>query len=78
MSATCRQHVGNMSKSCRIWVGMQLFADTKSTPTQEFCIGNHQQIVDTVVRTDTVVHITGSRRVLATAVDDWSEKPFLC
>ena len=34
---------------------MQLFADTKSTPTQEFCIGNHQQIVDTVVCTDTVI-----------------------
>jgi hypothetical protein len=28
----------------------------KSTLTQEFCIGNHQQIVDTVVCTDTVVH----------------------
>jgi hypothetical protein len=35
---------------------MPVGADTKSAPTQEFCIGNHQQIVDTVVRTDTVVH----------------------
>jgi hypothetical protein len=29
---------------------------TKSTSTQEFCVRNHQQILDTVVRTDTVVH----------------------
>jgi hypothetical protein len=35
---------------------MHVGADTKSTPTQEFCIGNHQQIVDTVVCKDTVVH----------------------
>jgi hypothetical protein len=35
---------------------MRVGANTKSTPLQEFCIGNHQQIVDTVVRTDTVVH----------------------
>jgi hypothetical protein len=35
---------------------MRVGADTKSTPTQEFCVENHQQIVDTVVRTDTVVH----------------------
>jgi hypothetical protein len=35
---------------------MHVGADTKSTPTQEFCIRNNQQIVDTVVRTDTVVH----------------------
>jgi hypothetical protein len=34
---------------------MRVGADTKSTPTQEFCIGNHQQIVDTVVHTDTVI-----------------------
>jgi hypothetical protein len=31
-------------------------ANAKSTPTQEFCVGNHQQIVDTVVCTDTAVH----------------------
>ncbi len=55
MLATCRQHIGNVSKSCQIWVNTRLFADTKSTPTQEFCVGNHQQIVDTVVRTDTVI-----------------------
>jgi hypothetical protein len=30
-------------------------ANTKSTLTQEFCIRNHQQFVDTVVRTDTVI-----------------------
>ncbi len=30
-------------------------AYTKITPTQEFCVGNHQQIVDTVVLTDTVI-----------------------
>ncbi len=35
---------------------MHVGANTKSTSTQEFCVGNHQQIVDTVVRTDTVVH----------------------
>jgi hypothetical protein len=35
---------------------MHVDANTKSTPTQEFCIGNHRQIVDTVVRTDTVIH----------------------
>jgi hypothetical protein len=56
MLATCQQHVGNVLKSCQIWVDMRVGADTKSTPTQEFCVGNHQQIVDTVVRTDTVVH----------------------
>jgi hypothetical protein len=35
---------------------MRVGANTKSTPTQEFCVGNHRQIVNTVVRTDTVVH----------------------
>ncbi len=35
---------------------MSVGANTKSTLTQEFCVRNHQQIVDTVVRTDTVVH----------------------
>jgi hypothetical protein len=35
---------------------MRVGANTKSKLTQEFCVGNHQQIVDTVVRTDTVVH----------------------
>jgi hypothetical protein len=34
---------------------MHVDANTKSTLTQEFCVGNHQQIVDTVVRTDTVI-----------------------
>jgi hypothetical protein len=56
MLATCRQNVGDVSKSRQIWVDMRVCANTKSTPTQEFCVGNHQQIVDTVVRTDTVVH----------------------
>ncbi len=55
MLATCWQHVGEASKSCRIWVNMRVDANTKSTPTQEFCVGNHQQIVDTAVRTDTVI-----------------------
>ncbi len=55
MSATCRQHVGDVSKSHQIWVDMCVGADTKSTLTQEFCIGNHRQFVDTVVRTDTVI-----------------------
>ncbi len=45
-----------MSKSCQIWVDMRLGANTKVTLTKEFCVGNHQKIVDTVVRTDTVVH----------------------
>ncbi len=35
---------------------MHVGADTKVTPTQEFCVGDHRQIVDTVVCTDTVVH----------------------
>jgi hypothetical protein len=35
---------------------MHVGANTKSTPTQEFCIKNHQQILDTVVRTNTVAH----------------------
>ncbi len=56
MSATCWQHVGKLSKSCQIRVNMRVGADTKSTLTQGFCIRNHQQIVDTVVCTDTVVH----------------------
>jgi hypothetical protein len=34
---------------------MYVIADTKITPTKEFCIGNHRQIVDTVVCTDTVI-----------------------
>jgi hypothetical protein len=50
------RHVGDVSKSCQIWVDMRVGVNTKSTPTQDFCIGNHRQIVDTVVRTDTVVH----------------------
>ncbi len=56
MLVSCQQHVGNMSKSCQIWVDMRVGADTKRTPTQEFCVRNHQQIVDTVVCTDTVAH----------------------
>jgi hypothetical protein len=34
---------------------MHVGANTKITLKQEFCIRNHQQIVDTVVRTDTVI-----------------------
>ncbi len=34
---------------------MHVVANTKSTLTQEFCVGNHQQIVDTVVCTDTAI-----------------------
>ncbi len=34
---------------------MRVGANTKSILTQEFCIGNHRQIVDAVVRTDTVI-----------------------
>ncbi len=35
---------------------MGVGANTKITPTQEFCVGDHQQIVDTVIRMYTVVH----------------------
>ncbi len=55
MLATCRQHIGNVSKSHQFWVNMRVRADTKITPTHEFCIRDHKQIVDTVVRTDTVI-----------------------
>jgi hypothetical protein len=55
MLATCQQHNGNVSKIPHIWVDMRVGADTKSTLTQEFCVENHQQIEDTVVRTDTVI-----------------------
>jgi hypothetical protein len=55
MSTTCRQHVGDVSKSRQIWVNMRVGANTKSTPTQEFSVRNHRQIVDTIVRTDTIV-----------------------
>jgi hypothetical protein len=34
---------------------MRVGADTKSTPTQEFCVRNHQQILDTVVCKDTLI-----------------------
>jgi hypothetical protein len=56
MSVLCWQHVDDTSKSCQIWVNMCVGANTKSTSTQEFCVGNHQKIVDTVACTDTVVH----------------------
>ncbi len=35
---------------------MRVGTNTKSTLTQKICVGNHRQIVDTVLRTDTVVH----------------------
>jgi hypothetical protein len=47
MSATC-QNVADF--------GLHVGGNTKVTATQEFCDGDHQQIVDTVVCTDTVVH----------------------
>jgi hypothetical protein len=56
MLVTCRRHVGDTSKSHQIWVDMRVGVDTKSASTQEFCVGNHRQIVDNVVCTDTVVH----------------------
>ncbi len=34
---------------------MRVGVNTKSTPTQEFCVENHRQVVDTIVHTDTVV-----------------------
>jgi hypothetical protein len=49
MSAMC-QNVANFRVHIRVG------ADTKITPTQEFCIGDHQQIVDTAICTDTVIH----------------------
>jgi hypothetical protein len=55
MSGTCRQHVSNVSKCRQFWVNMRVGANTKITPTEEFCVGNHQQTVDTVVCTDTVI-----------------------
>ncbi len=56
MLATCWRHVGDAPKRHQIWVDMRVGANTKSTPKQEFCVRNHRQIVDTVVRTDIVVH----------------------
>jgi hypothetical protein len=56
MLTTCWQYVGNVSKSCQFWINMRVGANTTITPTQEFCIGNHQQIVDTVVHTETAIH----------------------
>ncbi len=55
MLATYWQHVGDVSKCRQFWVDMRVGADTKITPTQEFCIRDHQQIVDTVICTDTVI-----------------------
>ncbi len=55
-SQECHWHVWDVSENFRTQVDMCVGVDTKSTPTQEFCVGNHQQIVDTVVFTDTVVH----------------------
>jgi hypothetical protein len=64
MLATCQQHVGNIPKCCKYWVDMRVGADTKITLTQEFCVGDHQKIVDTVVPTDTVLHTpTGGNTV---------------
>jgi hypothetical protein len=54
MLATCQQYVCDVSKCCQFWADMRVGA-IKKKPTQEFCIGDHQQIVDTVVRADTVI-----------------------
>jgi hypothetical protein len=43
---------------------MRVGANTKSTPTQESCVRNHQRIVDIVVRTDTVVHTPRSENTV--------------
>jgi hypothetical protein len=40
----------------QFWVNMRVGVDTKMTLTQEFCVGDHQQIVDAVVHTGFVVH----------------------
>jgi hypothetical protein len=56
MLATCWQHISSVSKYHQFWVDMHVGADTKITPTQEFCIGDHRKIVDTVVRTDTAIY----------------------
>ncbi len=55
MLATCQQHIDDVSKFCQFWVNMRVGANTKINPTQEFCVGEHQQIVNTVVHTDTVI-----------------------
>jgi hypothetical protein len=55
MLATCRQHVGNVSKCCQFWVNMHVVQTQKINLTQQFCVGDHRQIVDTVARTDTVI-----------------------
>jgi hypothetical protein len=39
---------------------MRVGANIKITPTLEFCIRNHQQIVDTVLHTDTVIRTYSS------------------
>ena len=46
---------GWMDGQGQFWVNMRVGAGTKITPTEKFCIKNHQQIVDTAVRTDTVI-----------------------
>jgi hypothetical protein len=56
MPATFWQHIGNVSKCRQFWVDMRVGANTKITLTQEFYVGDHRQIVDTVVCTDTVVN----------------------
>jgi hypothetical protein len=64
----CWRHVGDTSATCRKFAKFGSTCDflvkTKTTLTQEFCIGNHRQIVDTVVRTDTVVHTPRGGKIL--------------
>ncbi len=50
------QHIGDVSKCCQFWVDMHVGANTKIILTQKKWLGGCRQIVDTVVRTDTVVH----------------------
>jgi hypothetical protein len=50
LSWECWRHVDDTSAN------MHVGANTKITSTQEFCVGDHRQIVETIVHTDTVVH----------------------
>ncbi len=56
----CWRHAGNTSATCQNVAGFgstcMLVLTQKITLMQEFCVRDHQQIVDTAVHTDTVVH----------------------
>ncbi len=64
MLATCPRHVSNVLKCRQFLVNMHVGANTKTTPTQELCVGDHQKIVDNVVRTDTVGHTPRGRNTV--------------